>query len=67
MRDYLKELRQKKGMTQEEAAFELGISQGFYSLIEKGERKTDLPVSMAEKFAALFDVPLEFILKNERK
>lgn len=36
----LKRKRQKSGLTQQQIADEVGISKGYYSLIERGERRT---------------------------
>lgn len=65
MREYLKRLRNKKGFTQLDAAKKLGISEGYYSLIEKGERQSDMPISMVKKLANVFEVPIEVILEKE--
>ena len=67
MRDYLRKLRNEKGITQLEVANQLNISESGYSLIESGERQKDMSISMAEKLAAILDVPLTVILENERK
>ena len=67
MREYLKELRNKKGITQLEMSKELCVSESYYNLIENGERQKDMSVAMAEKLAGVLDVPLTVILDNERK
>ena len=51
MREWLKEIRTKKGMTQDEVATECGISRQYYNFIESGER--NCPVDTAKKIAAV--------------
>ena len=48
-REWLKELRIRKNMTQSQISEACGISLSYYSLIENGER--DLPVKTAKKIA----------------
>ena len=66
MRDWLKNLRIEQNLSQQTVAEELKITQQHYSLIESGERQKDMSVSMAEKLANVFGVPLSYILENER-
>lgn len=66
MRDWLKKLRVEQNLSQQTVAEELNITQQHYSLIESGERQKDMSVSMAEKLANVFDVPLSYILDNEK-
>ena len=67
MREYLKTLRNEKGITQLDMATKLDITESYYCLIESGERQKDMSISMAEKLAVILDVPLTVILENERK
>jgi transcriptional regulator with XRE-family HTH domain len=48
----LKEGRERRGWTQEEAADRLGLSQPYLSLLEKGARR--VPEKLAHKAAALY-------------
>mgnify|MGYP003298811121 CR=1 FL=1 len=66
MRTYLKELRKKAGLTQNDVSEKLGIGASTYTMIELGERQKDMSVSMAEKLANVFGVPLSYILENEK-
>lgn len=43
---YIKEARQWRKLTQAEMAEALDITQGYYSLIENGERDVDLVLAM---------------------
>lgn len=67
MRYWLKKLRTKNNLKQNEIAEKLGISQGYYNLIETGERQKDLNLSLINKIAELFNVSVEYIVEQESK
>ena len=67
MRNYLKELRQEKGLTIKEVAVKLDISESYYCLIEAGERLPKMTIAFARKIAAIFGVSIDFILENEKE
>lgn len=54
MENRLKELRKTKGLTQEQFAKLVGISQAYVSDIEKG--KKDIDFTLAKKFADVLNV-----------
>lgn len=56
MRDYLVELRLKKGLSQQDVAERLGISRQYYQMIERGERQKRLDLALAGALAALLEV-----------
>lgn len=64
---WLKTLRKKNELTQAEMADLLGISQNFYSNIENGKRRKKLPMDMAASIAAIFDITLNEVWRNEQK
>lgn len=65
MREWLKKLRLKRNLSQQNVADELGITQQYYNLIENGERQSKMTIDTAQKLAKIFDVSLDFILQNE--
>ena len=67
MRKWLKELREKANMSQQNVAEQLGISQNYYSMIESGERQSKMTIDTAQKLAKIFDVSIDVILENENK
>lgn len=67
MRNWLKELRERKGITQNDISKKLGITQCAYSLLETGKRQSKMSIETAQKLAAVFDVPIEYVLENETK
>ena len=67
MREWLKEIRTKKGLTQKEAATLLNIAQSYYNMVETGERQQKMTLDIANKISKVFDVPIEFILKKENE
>lgn len=66
MRKYLKELRERKELSQLEVSQKLEISESYYSLIESGERQKKMSLDLAQKLSELFDIPIDIIFKNER-
>ncbi|NLZ47147.1 MAG: helix-turn-helix transcriptional regulator [Clostridiales bacterium] len=67
MRIYLKELRNKFQLTQEETANRLGISQNYYSMIEKGERQQNMQIDFLKNLAKVFNVSIDWVIKQENK
>ena len=67
MRSWLKTLRCKKGLSQQEIADKLEIAQQYYSLIENGERQKDLDLSLVIKLAKIFGVSVDYIIAEEEK
>lgn len=61
----LKELREKKGLTQEEMAKELKISQSAYSYYERGERHPDIEIIM--DMAEYFNIPIDLLVGRYKK
>lgn len=64
MRSWLKDLRQRAGLTQLEVAKKLDISESYYSLIESGTRKKDIGINLIMKMSRIFDIPVEEIIKT---
>jgi len=59
----LKDLREQKQLTTKEIAIKLGISQGYYSLLENNQRR--LYYDIAKKIAKVFDLkPDDIFYKN---
>lgn len=67
MREYLKALRDKNGLSQEAVAKKLNVSRPYYSRIECGIRKKDMDISLAQKIGRLFGVPITKIIEEEKK
>lgn len=66
MRTWLINLREKHNLTQADVAKKLNVTQGYYSLIEKGERQADLNLSIAEKLSKMFNISLKKISDFEK-
>ncbi len=65
LRDYLVELRLKKGLSQQDVAERLGISRQYYQMIERGERQKRLDLALAGALAALLEVNVMDIQRFE--
>ena len=51
MRKWLKEIREKKGLSQYQVAEQARLSQSYYAGIESGDRGHKLPVKTAKRIA----------------
>ena len=67
MRCYLRSRRMKINSTMNDMAKKLDISESYYSLIENGDRQTDMWLSIIEKLAKAFGVSVQTIVKEEMK
>lgn len=67
MREYLKELRQKKSLSQQAVADKIGVVQSYYTMIETGERQKDMSLSVMEKLSQVFGVTIDYIISQETK
>lgn len=67
MRNYLKSLREAGNKSQQNVADKIGITRQYYSSIENGDRQTDMSLSIMQKLAEAFNVPLEYIVEQESK
>ena len=67
MRDWLREMRTEKGMTQQEVAKQLDLSEAYYSYIESGERQKKMNIARAAKLSVVFGIPMEQIIEYENK
>ena len=66
-REYLIQLRNDRGMSQQEVAEGLDISRQYYSLVEAGKRKIRMDIKMIKELARCFDVQDEVILEGEQQ
>ncbi len=65
MRNWLKNLRDSRQLSQSDIAQKLQISQNYYSMIENGERQKQLSMELAQKIADVFGITLDDISKHE--
>ncbi len=66
MREYLKDIRKEKGLTQLDIAQKLNISESYYNLIEHGERQNNMSIELAYKLSSVLEIPIEQILEKEK-
>ena len=55
------------GMTQQEVACKLNITESGYNLIESGTRQKDLNLSLVQKLSEIFKIPINKIVEEEAK
>lgn len=65
MREYLKSMREDKGLSMQDVADKIGISRQYYHLIETGERQKKMDITLVKRIAAVFGVSLETIIAYE--
>lgn len=65
MRTWLRDIRTKKGILQEDMSKKIGVSRAYYSRIENGYRQQKMSIDMAQKLADVLEVPIDTILRNE--
>jgi len=65
-RIWMESARKNTGLTMKESAVRLGISESYYSMIERGERQQSLDMAFADKISRLFGVSLKYIAEQER-
>lgn len=66
MRTWMEQARKKCGLTMKMAGTQLGISESYYSMIERGERQQNLDIALAAKMSGVFGVSLEYIVEQEQ-
>lgn len=67
MRNWLINIRNSKGLTQKVVAAKCGLTQGYYSMIENGERGQAIPLSTAQRIADVLGFPVDKFNNNEPK
>lgn len=66
MREWLRNARREKGISQESLSKKIGISRAHYTRIENGYRQQKMTIEMAQKLATVLDIPIETVLQNEK-
>lgn len=65
MRSWMEKARKDCGLTMKAAANKLGISESYYSMIERGERQQKLDIALAVKMSGVFGISVEHIVNQE--
>lgn len=67
MREYLRDLRKERGLSQDEISKRMGMTQSFYSMIETGERVELMTIEMAIKLANVLGIESVDLILREMK
>lgn len=67
MREWLRDLREKKQLTQQNVADMLGISKQYYQLIEAHERQKKMDITLMTKLSEIFDISFNEIIVQEQR
>lgn len=65
MRQWLKNIRESKGISQQNVAEKVGITRQYYQLIEAGERQQKMDITLIAKLSQVFGVSMNQIIDNE--
>lgn len=65
-REYLISMRNKRGLTQKDVSRKLGISESYYSLIERGSRQKNMRFSILLGLSKVMDVSIEVLMNKEK-
>lgn len=65
VREYLIEAREKAGLTQQDVANRIGISRQYYQMVETGERKKRMDLSIAGGLSVVLNIPIAEIVQRE--
>lgn len=67
MRKYLKDAREKLGLTQADVAKRIGISTNYYCDIENGNRQSEMKASLLIELSTILKIPISDMLKEEKR
>ena len=67
MRTYLRDLRMKKGMSQQAVAERLLITRQYYQQIENGDRQKNISLPLLLSLSEAFEVPIDYLIGAEAK
>ena len=67
MRSWLRKKRLEGGMSQQTVAGKIGVTQQYYNLIEKDERKKSLDAQLIKKLSDIFELSVEEIVELENR
>lgn len=65
LRQWLKNIRESKGISQQNVAEKVGITRQYYQLIEAGERQQKMDITLIAKLSQVFGVSMNQIIDNE--
>lgn len=65
MREFLRDLRKERKLSQNDIAKRMGLTQSFYSMIETGERVERMNLEMAIKLANVLEIDSGDFIERE--
>ena len=66
MREYLVDLRESCGLSQQDVSKNLNITSQYYSMIERGERQSKMEITLAVQLSNIFNVSLQKFIELEQ-
>lgn len=65
LREWLKQLRDNKGFTQQYVSDKLGVTRQYYQQIETGERMPKITMEMICRISKLYNIELHLVAEME--
>ena len=65
LRDWIKQKRGELGLTQLQVAKAMGVTESYYSYVERGARQMPMDISMAAKLADAFSMTVDEVVALE--
>lgn len=66
MRQYLINLREERGYSQQDVSKSLKITSQYYSMIERGERQQKMEITLAVQLSNIFNIPIQSFVEMEQ-
>lgn len=67
MRIWLRDLRRKRGFTQEQLAEKVNLKANHYCMVENGQRMANMTLEFAQKLGEVFELTVDQITKLENE
>lgn len=66
MREWLKDMRIRNGLTMKEMGEKLHISESYYCAIENGDRQKKMDVTLATGLSVIFGIPIAHVIELDQ-
>lgn len=67
MREWLKQAREKEGLTMKQISNQLGITESYYCCIENGTRQRNMDLTLVSALSVVLKIPIAKIVEFEQE